>query len=272
MRLLFAFLLLFSLPAFAEKESSYERVMRTGEIRCGYAMSPPNLEKDPNTGELYGLEKDIWEELSKELDLKIKWVEEAGWGNYIEGLKTGRYDIFCNQAFPTPGRVKNTTMALPVTYQLIYGYVRIDDTRFDDGDFSKVNSEDVTVPGIDGDVTENMVRSKFPNAKLDLLPQTASVADMFLSVQTKKSDILFLDKSFFDDYERSNPGVLRIVPNTEPVFVYGGRYSFNNGEYGLRDMINIALGRIIDDGRLKSMAYNYSEGYFIPPKGYEVPH
>lgn len=259
---------LISLPAFAE--SAYERVMRTGEIRCGYAMSPPNLRKDPNTGNLYGLEKDIWGEISKELDLKISWVEEAGWGNYIEGLKTGRYDAFCNQAWPTPARIKNTTMANPVTYQTIYAYVRTGDTRFDDGNLDRVNDPSMTVLAIDGDVTEVMVKNKFPKASLDLLTQNNSVSEMFLSVQTKKSDILFLDKSFFDDYDQMNPNVLKIIPTKEPIFIYSGHYSFNQGEYGLRDMINMALRRISDDGRLQKMAYKYSTGYHLPDKTYRI--
>jgi ABC-type amino acid transport substrate-binding protein len=266
--LITAFLLVFSISAQAA-EKAYERVIASGEIRCGYAMSPPNLEKDPNTGKLYGLEQDVWAEIGKELGLKINWAEEAGWGNYIEGLKTGRYDAFCSQAWPTPGRILNTTMTRPLTYQLVYAYVRADDTRFDGGDLSKVNSKEVTIPVIDGDVTESMARNKFPNAKLDMLPQTTSATEMFLSVQTKKSDILFLAKSFFDDYDKANPGILKLVQNTEPLFVYAGRYSVNQGEYGLRDMINIALDRIIDDGRMKEMADRYSDSYYMPQIGYK---
>lgn len=108
MKRFFSFLVFLVLahPAYAHKENAYERVMRTGELRCGYAMSPPNLEVDPNSGELTGLERDIWDEIGKELDLKILWTEEVGWGNYIEGLRTGRYDAFCNQAWPTPARLK----------------------------------------------------------------------------------------------------------------------------------------------------------------------
>ena len=40
-------IMLFLLPTIAHAETAYDRVMRTGEIRCGYAMSPPNLGVDP---------------------------------------------------------------------------------------------------------------------------------------------------------------------------------------------------------------------------------
>lgn len=262
-----------SLPAHAQdggKESAYDRVMRTGVIRCGYAMSPPNLKQDPNTGELSGLERDIWLEISKELDVKIEWVEEVGWGNYIEGLKTERYDVFCNQAWPTPARIKNSILIGPTTYQLVYGYARIDDARFDNGELEKINSPEIRIPAIDGDITEIMVKNKFPDAKLDLLPQIGIVNDMFLSVTTKKSDILFLDQSFFEDFEKANPGKLKRIP-TKPIFVYAGHYSVNNGEYKLAQMIEISLRRIIDDGRMKNMAHRYSKAYYIPNQNYETP-
>lgn len=54
-RLLLALaLLILALPAAAEtgKESAYECVMRTGTLRCGYILLPPEMNKDPNTGAL----------------------------------------------------------------------------------------------------------------------------------------------------------------------------------------------------------------------------
>lgn len=93
------FLIFISFPAFAaDKETAYDRIMKSGEIRCGYAISPPAMVQDPNTGEISGMDYDIWQEIGKELGVKIVWPEEAGWGNYITGLNSGRYDAFCSQA------------------------------------------------------------------------------------------------------------------------------------------------------------------------------
>ena len=39
----------------AKKETAYERVTRTGVLRCGYATWPPNVMKDPNTGKVSGI-------------------------------------------------------------------------------------------------------------------------------------------------------------------------------------------------------------------------
>lgn len=160
-------------------------------------------------------------------------------------------------------------MVGPTTYQTVYAYVRADDTRFDDGNMDRINDPQYTIPVIDGDVTEIMVRNRFPKAKTDRLPQIASVSEMFLSVMTKKSDVLFLDKSFFDKFEKTSPGVLKVIKTPDPVFVYAGHYSFSIGEQQLKTMVEIAIRRIIDDGRMKALAHKYSDGYFIPLKNFE---
>ncbi|MCB1556441.1 MAG: hypothetical protein KDJ15_03915, partial [Alphaproteobacteria bacterium] len=40
-------------------DSGYDRVMRTGTIRCGYIAFPPYLMQDLNTGEFSGLAYDL---------------------------------------------------------------------------------------------------------------------------------------------------------------------------------------------------------------------
>ena len=64
-----------ALQSEAKKETTYERVMRTRTIRCGYFVWPPFLTKDLNTGALSGLNYDVAEEMGKLLDLKIEWSQ-----------------------------------------------------------------------------------------------------------------------------------------------------------------------------------------------------
>ncbi len=249
------------------EQSAYDRVLSTGEIKCGYGISPPALVQDANSGKLSGLDYDIWSEIGKELDLKITWSEEAGWGNYIEGLKSGRYDAYCSEAWPTPARLKNSLMLGPVTYQILNAYVRKEDNRFD-GNLERINQADVTIPAIDGDVSVTMAKNRFPKAKLDTLPQMATLSDMFMSIISEKSDVFFLDASFYDALTKERPDSLKVVPNTPPVFIYGSYYSVRTGEDKLGKLIEIALQRIIDDGRLKKMADEYSDSYLMPAKGF----
>ncbi len=251
------------------KESVYDRVMRTGTIRCGYGISPPVLVQDPNTKEISGLDYDVWQEIGKELGLKIEFIEEAGWGNFIEGLKTRRYDAFCSELWTDPARSKYLTLTMPVIYSFLQTYVRTDDHRLE-GNLKKVNNPNISIPAIEGDVSIDIAKNRFPKAAIYSLPQTATVSDMIMAVQSKKADVIFLDPAMIKSFEGKNPGVLRMLPDVPPAFVSGSHYGFLKGEIELRDMVNIALQKMIDDGRLKGMAYKYSSEYVVPRPNYDI--
>jgi len=270
-QVLFVFVVSFS-PFFAqaaEKESAYDRVMRTQTIRCGYGVSPPVLVVDPNTKAVSGLDYDVWQEIGKELDLKIEFTEEAGWGNFIEGLQTGRYDAFCSELWADAGRAKYTSLTIPVLYSFLKAYVRADDHRFD-GDLAKINAPEAKIPAIEGDISVKMAKDRFPQATIYSLPQTATVSDMLMAVKTKKADVIFLDQAMVRGFEKENPGVLRRLEGVEAPYVFPSFYAVRSGEIQLRDMIDGALRKIIDDGRLARMAHKYSADYVLPRKSYDA--
>ena len=117
-----------------KKETAYERVMRTGTIRCGYALWPPNiLNKDPNTGKLFGALYDITEKAAANLSLKVVWAEETGWGTWPEGLNSGRFDVFCSTGWHIAATGRSVRFVpTPIFYNPVYGYARINDMRFND--------------------------------------------------------------------------------------------------------------------------------------------
>jgi polar amino acid transport system substrate-binding protein len=250
-------------------ESAYERVMRTGILRCGYGISPPTLVRDVNSGEISGLDHDIWQVIGKELGIKIEWSEEAGWGNFIEGLRSHRYDAFCSQHWPDAARAKFMTVTDPFLYSFLYAYVRKGDARFD-GNLNLANDPSIAIPAIDGDVGVSMAENFFPKAKILSLPQTSTLSDMILSVSTKKADIVFLAPAMMIDFEKTNPGVLERVKNAPPSHVFGSYYGFNQGEVALRDAVNIALRKMVDDGRLAEITARYSADYIPAQKNYPV--
>jgi polar amino acid transport system substrate-binding protein len=256
-----------ALPALAAGEKAYESVVANNIIRCGYGISPPVLVKDPNTGKLSGLDYEIWNEIGKELGLKIEWVEEAGWGNFIEGLKTGRYDAFCTEVWPDPARSKFLSLTDPVIFSFLEAYSRSDDVRFD-GNLDKINDSSVKIPAIEGDVSVTVTQNGFPKAGIDYLPQTATVSDMFMSVISKKSDVIFIDQAMIAALDKSNKSALRKVKNVPPAFTFASYYGVLAGEYQLRDMVNLALRTMKNDGRLEKLAKKYSASYIVPKKDF----
>ncbi|HEY1095785.1 MAG TPA: transporter substrate-binding domain-containing protein [Alphaproteobacteria bacterium] len=253
-----------------KSESVYDRVMRTGTIRCGYGISPPAVEKDVNTGKISGMSYDLWQEIGKQLGLKIEWTTEAGWGSFIEDLRSNRYDAFCSGMWPDHARIKFLTLSVPTVYSFLNTYVRADDHRFDNETSLDIfNKDSITVPAVEGDVSVTLVENRFPQAKILALPQSNTVSDMFLSVITKKADVIFVDQAMFASLEKENKGALRRLEKMPPAFVFSSYYGYKKGEYELRDMVDVALRTLIDDGTLERIAHQYSVDYIAADKNYK---
>ena len=70
-----------------DKESAYDRVIRTGVLRCGYFVWAPHFSVNMKDGKKSGVYYDIIEELGKSLNLKIDWSYEYTLGQQVEALK-----------------------------------------------------------------------------------------------------------------------------------------------------------------------------------------
>lgn len=252
--------------ATTQKESAYDRVMRTKTIRCGYALWPPFSNKDPNTGEMSGFNIDIFNEIGKELGLEIKWVEEVGFGNYIEGLKTGRYDVMCQTVWPDPARFTNALVTIPAHYHNVYIITRADDTRFD-ADWRLLNDPQYKAVVVDGDITDTIARTDFPKTQVVALPQAADARQIFTEIETGKADATFVDYGFFLDYNRQNPGKLKV--SGDVLRVYGSVFSVNNGELMLKQLLDNAIIALTNSGRIEQILRQHPTTAMSPSLTYK---
>lgn len=182
--LLILIALLFSFPAMAQEQSVYDRVMETKTLRCAYAVYPPALMKDPNTGKISGIFHDVIEEVAKLHGFTIDWSEEVGYGTVLEGLKTGRYDMFCSALWPSAPRSQHGLFTLPLYYSGVGIYVRSDDDRFNKDPRKTLNNEEYSIAIQDGDIIDTIARESFPNAQRVSTPQLAQAGEQFLLVTT----------------------------------------------------------------------------------------
>jgi polar amino acid transport system substrate-binding protein len=233
-----------------QKETAYERVMRTGTIRCGYAIYEPLLGKDAKTGALHGVFYDLVNEMGRELDLKIDWATEVGYGEIEEGFQTGKYDMFCNGVIPTPKRAKFSLITTPVFYGGLLAWVRTDDHRFDDHP-ERLNTPDVTLVVRDGDINATVAQTFFPLAKTLSSPQLEEYSQMLVDVVTKKGDAVFFEKSFADNFLAKNPGSIRSAAPDKPVDVHPVSMMLPIGEVQFKNMIDTTLTKLILSGAVK---------------------
>lgn len=197
-----------------------------------------------------GFNIDIFEEIGKELGFEIEWTEEVGFGNYIEGLKAGRYDVMCQTVWPDPARFTNALVTIPAHYHKVHVVSRADDTRFDE-DWRSLNDPQYKAAVVDGDITDTIARTDFPKAQVVAIPQAADARQIFTEIEMGKADATFVDYGFFLDYDRQNPGKLKIAGDV--LRVYGSVFSVNNGELMLKTLIDNAIIALTNSGRIEQI-------------------
>ena len=250
---------------------AYERVMKTRTLRCAYAMWPPSaFVKDPNTGAFSGFIPDYLALMAKNLNLKIEYTEETGYGaQAIEGLKAGRFDAFCTGMNQNAPRGQHVFFTNTIFYGPIYAYARADDHRFDN-DLTVLNDAKYTLSIMDGEATDAVAKNNFPLAKTFSLPQNSEMSLLYSNVAQSKADVLFSDVPMSAGYMDNNPGKLRRVNDT-PVLTYTIGIPVSNDEPKLKAMLDSALLELIANGSIKHViaAHDKSHGYFAPEFYYQ---
>lgn len=256
-----------------KKETAYERVLRTGTLRCGYTVWPPYvMNKDINSGELSGAAKDIIEEAAQNLSLKVEWVEEAAWGTFPEALKAGRFDAMCTPVGVFAHRAREVRFTIPAFYSPIYGYVRADDTRFDNG-FEGLNDPSMRISAQDGEGSAMIAQKHFPKATLVSIQQLSDLAQIFLNVTNNKADIVFNTPDAAQGFIDKNPGKLKRV-GTQPFETYSIAYSVAMSEPNLQDMLSTALIELQNKDIINRYLNHYDasgELLLHPMKLYQLP-
>jgi ABC-type amino acid transport substrate-binding protein len=254
------------------EESSFERVIQTKTINCGYFLWPPYIAKDANTGKLSGINYEIMEAIGKNLDLKINWVAEVGVGDVATALNTNKFDVMCASVWPSPVRMQNLTLSVPTFYSVAYAFARADDHRFD-GNLNKANDKSVKVSGIDGDYSHDLSTEKLPLATQAMLPQTASGSEILLQVATKKADIVFSDAGMVAEFLQTNPGSLKQIPGVGAVRYYGETIAVKRGEYQLKNMLDASIMQLTNDGVITQKVEQYKKAYktemYAPSRSFE---
>lgn len=241
----------------SKKETAYERINRTGVIRCGYINWMPVISKDTATGKMMGYWPQIMEALASAMGLKIEWTEELNLGTYLTDLNNGRYDLECAAGWPNAERGKYIYYTHPIVYSPLVPFVRIDDTRFDAG-IEALQQAGLTAAVVDGDTSQQVRRERFPNMKELSLPQLSTVQEYFVAVATGKADMTFSDFTGALDYLKNNPDKLKALPYQ--LRLVPQNIGVPQGDEKLLNMMNTATLQLLTDGTIERILANYEGG------------
>lgn len=244
----------------AAKESAYDRVMRTGTLRCGFNYIDSIISKDDRTGSMTGLAAELTNKIAEVGGLKVEWVGPLDWGNIRVELESGKIDAMCAAMWQSGQKAKYMIFSAPFSYQGLEAYIRADDNRFS-GDVRKINDSKMTVVIIDNDNSDFIARTDFPKAKRFPLPQTAADADVFLPVVTGKADVAFAVTGLANQFIKHNPGKLKPLADGHYLRIFGNTYVVGANEFQLNHFIETTLAEIENSGYVDELIDRYNKQY-----------
>lgn len=230
-------------------EPAYDRVMRTGTLRCGYFVLEPFFTKDVSTGAYGGLMEAYTAAVGQALGVDIAWTEETGYGDMATALASGRIDAFCGFVTASAERAKAILFTSPLAYVPFYVYVRADDSRFD-RDIRRLDDPAVAFTAIDGTIPYVIPQKTFPKARMVSLPQLTPLSDLFLQVTGGKADAVLNIPELDAFYSRTNAGKMKKVPARQPTWLLPVGIAVAQGEFKLKAMIDAATEELYLTGKL----------------------
>lgn len=238
-------------------ETRYAKITSSGSIRAAYAVGAPLFIVDPNTRQKSGIFHDLVTEAASRLGLRVEWNEEVGYGEMIQGLRANRYDIVGSGVWINADRAKGADFSIPAYYDVVYAYVRANDTRFSNG-LTSLDSPQFTISTMDGELGAAIARSDFPRARRLELPQNADFSQMIANVVAQRADIVFLAAGAAAEYQTANPGRIARASN-QPVRVFPDAIMLPQGDSELRQALNYALLEMLSDGTVERILRRYEQ-------------
>lgn len=248
--LLSVLILMMSVPAFAaDKESAYERVIRTGTIRCGYMLWSPILSKDAETGAFSGVGYDVMTEVAKRLGMKIDWTEEAGMDVILQGAQNGRYDMVCTPLYANSSRGKISYFSTPLYFSPVYVVTRANDNRFDK-DQAVLNDPQYKLAMLDGEITAILGPQHFPKVTPHNIPQLQGYSFVLKDVDLGKADATIADIMTVMDYNKNNVEKLKFL--SKPLAVNAVAFPLpRDGDF--KQMMDTVFHEMIYDGWFENL-------------------
>lgn len=192
-----------------DTESYWQKVQSAGVLRCGAAVAPPFVVRDPATGAYSGLFADICREFAGVLDVKPEFVDTT-WDNIVAGLQAGRWDmsLALNR---TPVRAMAVTFSAPATsYEISLAYNKANPKiPANPASVADVDVAGVTLAVMSGTAQDKAISAAVKNATILRLPSNDETR---LALMSRRADMLVDDSTTNLLFTKSNPDMVAFLP------------------------------------------------------------
>ncbi|MCG5478459.1 substrate-binding periplasmic protein [Sinorhizobium alkalisoli] len=199
-------------------EGYWQGVQKAGVLRCGAAVAPPYVMRDPASGEYSGFFADLCREFADVLKVKPQFVDTT-WDNIVAGLQAGKWDLSL-ALNRTPARAMAVQFSIPaMEYQISLAYNK-NNPKIPAGATSvaDIDKKDVTLAVMSGTAQDKAISVAVKNATILRLPGNDETR---LAVVSRRADVLVDASDTNQLFTQSNPD-WAVALNPEPALAKQG--------------------------------------------------
>lgn len=235
----------------------YQKILERGSIKVGYVSYPPSF--IVNSDKTFsGIFYEVLEKIGENLGLKIEYVQEVSWDNMIETIKSGKIDMVCTGIWPTSQRGKHVDFANPFSYSVVKAYTYAGNQKFDNN-LSAINSPEVKISSIDGEMTSIIANMDFPKAIRVDITQLTGVSQTLLEVKNRKAEVTFVEPIVALEFLEKNPNSIREIKGVKLLRVFPNSMMVPKNEEDFKSTLNIAINELINNGFIDRVIDKYEK-------------
>lgn len=234
--------------------SRLAQVKKSKELRVGYAVYPPYIEKDPQTGEVSGFGIEVVREIASQMNVKPIFIE-SNWNTFIADLQVDKFDLFPTVFLTIP-------RAMEIDYSEPFGYfssvaaiVAKNDNRFKT--IADLDRKDVTIAVPQAWTAHEYAKKHFTKANIKALKDD-SAALTLADVAAGNSDVALADGPTVSQYIEKNPHQpVKALFLDNPVSIVPASLAMRKGDLIWNDFLDKSLEALLASGELDQLAHRY---------------
>jgi ABC-type amino acid transport substrate-binding protein len=229
-------------------ESRLDKIVRTQKLRvCIWPEYYAISYKNPQTGQLEGIDIDIAKELAKELEAELEFVETS-FAAFAADLQADKCDIGMFGLGATLSRARTVEFSEPYILTSVYGVTRKDHPKL--RSWADLDQEGIVVATQLGSYIDTFMKEYLKKAKVNSVQPPATREG---EVATGRADILMTDYPIAKKLEALHDWAAIIAP-PEPLATTPYAYAVAPGDQVWLNYVNLFVQTIKRDGRLLKFA------------------
>jgi polar amino acid transport system substrate-binding protein len=230
------------------------KVKKGGALQIGFSQNPLWFFKDPKTGELQGIYKDLADLLAADLEMTPKY-QEVNFGNATVALRKGDFDLLAASFTFTAARGLVVNFVGPIWAKGSLAIVHQDDAA-KYKTLASLNSSDVTISVSAGATEEARMPVLFPKAKiLSVAGQQALAAE---PVRARRATAYWSGDVDIKSLARHNSWAHVIDPD-HPFDKRPNTWAIRHGDQPWKDFLDMWIASAVANGVVDRLYKSYVE-------------